>query len=388
MRFALDTEPQLEGALVAIDPETGEVKALVGGVDFRRSQFNRAVQARRQPGSAFKPFIYAAAIDHGYTAGDDREDAPISLPDGRRGSWSPKNFHNRYMGPVPLRTALTNSLNTVSVRLALDIGIDPLRDYLRIFGFPTEFPRNFSLALGSSEVTLLDLTRAYGVFATLGRRFEPVFVTVGDRYRAGSPVDFPGSQPRFEPVHEPRDRVRRDRHDADRGRVGHGEGARRRSADRPPARPARPTSRWTRGSSASRPSCWSGSGSASTPIARSARSPAGAPRRRSGRAFMQRALEGQPGARLHEARRRHAREGRRGRRACWPSPGARRGWSHSSPAPSRRARRRRPRFPSRRSRRPPASRRAQWRTTRRPHRADARLAPIIACGGWHAPTVA
>ena len=84
MRYAIDSEPELEGALIAIDPSTGEVKAMVGGVDFRRSQFNRAVQARRQPGSAFKPFIYAAAIDHGYTAATMVTDAPISLPDGRR----------------------------------------------------------------------------------------------------------------------------------------------------------------------------------------------------------------------------------------------------------------------------------------------------------------
>jgi penicillin-binding protein 1A len=199
MRFALDTKPQIEGALVAIDPATGEVRALSGGVDYRRSQFNRATQARRQPGSAFKPFIYAAAIDHGYTPTTIVTDAPISLPDGRHGQWTPKNFHDRYMGPVPLRTALINSLNTVSVRLALDVGIDPLRAYLRAFGFPTDFPRNISLALGSSEVTLLDLTRAYGVFATLGNRFEPVFVTsVTDP--GGRAVDFPGSHARFERV--------------------------------------------------------------------------------------------------------------------------------------------------------------------------------------------
>jgi penicillin-binding protein 1A len=202
MRFALDTNPEIEGALVAIDPESGEVKAIVGGVDFRRSRFNRAVQARRQPGSAFKPFIYAAAVDHGYTAATIVTDAPIALPDGRRGWWTPKNFHDRYMGPVPLRTALANSLNTVSVRLALDVGIDPLRRHLRTFGFPTEFPRNLSLALGSHEVTLLDLTRAYGVFATLGRRFEPMFVTsVTDV--GGRPSDFPGSRPRFERVLNP-----------------------------------------------------------------------------------------------------------------------------------------------------------------------------------------
>ena len=202
MRFALDTKPQIEGALVAIDPATGEVKALVGGVDFRRSQFNRAVQARRQPGSAFKPFIYAAALDHGYTAATVVTDAPISLPDGRRGSWTPKNFGDRYLGAVPLRTALIKSLNTVSVRLAIHVGIDPLRAYLRSFGFPTDFPRHLSLALGSSEVTLLDLTRAYGVFATLGSRFEPLFITSVDD-PSGRAVDFPGSHPRFERVVHP-----------------------------------------------------------------------------------------------------------------------------------------------------------------------------------------
>ena len=201
-RFALDTKPQIEGALVAIDPQSGEVKAMVGGVDFRRSQFNRAVQARRQPGSAFKPFIYAAALDHGYTASTIVTDAPISLPDGRRGMWTPKNFSDRYMGAVPLRTALVNSLNTVSVRLALAVGIDPLREHLRLFGFPSDFPRHLSLALGSSEVTLLDLTRAYGVFATLGRRFDPVFVT-GVTDAGGRTIDFPGSRPRFEPVLNP-----------------------------------------------------------------------------------------------------------------------------------------------------------------------------------------
>jgi penicillin-binding protein 1A len=200
--FALDGKPQIEGALVAMDPESGEVKALVGGVDPRRSQFNRAVQARRQPGSAFKPFLYAAALDHGYTAATIVTDAPLSLPGGRRGPWTPRNFTERYRGPVPLRTALVDSINTVSVRLALGVGIDPMREYLRTFGFPTDFPRHLSLALGTSEVTLLDLVRAYGVFATLGRRFDPVFVTsVSDAGRR--PIDFSGSHPRFERVLHP-----------------------------------------------------------------------------------------------------------------------------------------------------------------------------------------
>jgi penicillin-binding protein 1A len=202
MRYALDQEPQVEGALVAIEPETGQVKALVGGVDFERSQFNRAVLARRQPGSAFKPLVYAAAIDHGYTAASVVQDAPISLPDGRHGNWTPQNFSGRYMGPVTLRTALTHSLNSVSVRLAVAIGIDPLRDYLSIFRFSTAFPRNYSLALGSSEVTPFELTRAYGIFATGGRRFEPVFVTAVTDAN-GDVVDFPGSQPGFEAAMNP-----------------------------------------------------------------------------------------------------------------------------------------------------------------------------------------
>jgi penicillin-binding protein 1A len=202
MRFAINSEPELEGALIAIDPSNGQVKAMVGGVDFHRSVFNRAVQAKRQPGSAFKPLIYAAAVDHGYTSTTMVTDAPISLPDGRRGSWTPKNFGNKYKGRVTLRTALTDSLNTVSVRLALDVGIDALRDHLRTFGFPTGFPRHLSLALGSSEVTLLDLTRAYGVFATLGRRFEPVFITsVTDGN--GIPISYDKSDPRFELVMRP-----------------------------------------------------------------------------------------------------------------------------------------------------------------------------------------
>jgi len=202
MRYDLDRDPQVEGAMVVIEPDSGQVKALVGGVDFQRSQFNRAVLARRQPGSAFKPLVYAAAIDHGYTAATVVQDAPISLPDGRNGWWSPKNFDNKYMGRVTLRTALVNSLNSVSIRLALSIGIDRLRDYLQIFRFPIAFPRNFSLALGTSEVTPLELTRAYGVFATLGRRFEPVFITAVTDSN-GEPVDFPGSQPRFEAVMNP-----------------------------------------------------------------------------------------------------------------------------------------------------------------------------------------
>jgi penicillin-binding protein 1A len=202
VRFALDQEPQVEGALVAIVPYTGQVKAMVGGYDFRRSQFNRAVQARRQPGSAFKPLVYAAAIDHGYTPASIVLDAPIALDNGSQPPWMPRNFEDRYYGPVPLRYALARSLNTVTVRLVDAVGIGDLLAYLPRFGLRGPLPRNLSIALGSAEVTPLELVRAYGVFATLGKRFEPIFITrVTDLN--GTPLEFGGTRPRFEPAMRP-----------------------------------------------------------------------------------------------------------------------------------------------------------------------------------------
>ena len=201
-RFALDQEPQVEGALAAIDPYTGQVKAMVGGYDFRRSQFNRAVQAKRQPGSAFKPLIYACAIDHGYTPASIVLDAPIVLPDGNRPPWMPRNYEDKYYGPTPLRYALARSLNTVTVRLVDQMGLREVLASLPRFGLQGTPPPNLSIALGSMEVTPLDLARAYGVFATLGKRFEPIFITrVTDL--EGNPLDFSGTRPRFERVMSP-----------------------------------------------------------------------------------------------------------------------------------------------------------------------------------------
>lgn len=200
--FALDRDPQVEGALVSIEPETGLVKAMVGGVDYERSEFNRAVLARRQPGSVFKPFVFAAAIDRGFRPDSMFMDSPISLPNGARGLWSPKNFSDKYYGPVHLRMALAKSMNSVTVRLASTLGISPLRNYLDIFGFQARFARHLSIVLGSSEVTPLELARAYGIFATEGKRFEPVFITaVTDA--DGNAIDFPGTSPRFLPVMRP-----------------------------------------------------------------------------------------------------------------------------------------------------------------------------------------
>jgi penicillin-binding protein 1A len=201
-RFKLDQEPQVEGALVAIDPYTGEVKAMVGGYDFRRSQFNRAVQARRQPGSAFKPLIYAAAIDNGYTPASIFLDAPITLQAGNQQLWMPRNYEERYYGPTSLRYALARSLNTVTVRMVEAMGISDVIASLPRFGLQGPFPRNLSIALGSAEVTPLEMVRAYGVFATLGKRFEPIFVTsVNDP--EGRPIQFSGTRPRFERVMKP-----------------------------------------------------------------------------------------------------------------------------------------------------------------------------------------
>jgi len=177
-RYVLDQDPQVEGAMVVIDPYTGQVKAVVGGYSFERSQFDRATQGRRQPGSAIKPLLYSAAFNRGYGPNSVVLDAPISFPGGPGGKrWSPKNAGGRYHGPTQLKNALVMSLNTVSVRLVHEIGLDYTRDFLGRLNFSRPFPRHLALALGAVEVTPLELTAAYGIFPTLGKRFEPTFIT-------------------------------------------------------------------------------------------------------------------------------------------------------------------------------------------------------------------
>ncbi len=168
--------PRPEGSLLAIDLTSGQVKAMVGGYDFRTSQFNRATQAKRQPGSAFKPLIYAAALDHGYTPASVVVDAPISFWDHNR-YWTPHNYENQYFGPTRLRDALTFSRNVVTVKVAARLGTKYLTSYIPQLGIRSHLQRNLSLALGTSEVTPLELARAYGVFATGGTLFEPLFIT-------------------------------------------------------------------------------------------------------------------------------------------------------------------------------------------------------------------
>jgi penicillin-binding protein 1A len=166
----------LEGALVVLDPKAGEIRAMVGGRDYGRSQFNRAVQARRQPGSAFKPFVYAAAFDGGFTPASLMDDTPVSyfiLQGGRVVEWKPDNFDRQFRGPVTLRRALEESINVPTVRLLEEVGVDPVISLARRMGITSELRREYALALGVSEVSLLELVSAYGVLANGGVRVAP-----------------------------------------------------------------------------------------------------------------------------------------------------------------------------------------------------------------------
>ena len=170
--------PAVEGALVALDPADGRVLALVGGFDFFRSKFNRAVQAYRQAGSSFKPFIYSAALEKGLTLATVINDAPIMFDDPSWDkAWRPENYTGRFYGPTRLREALVHSRNVVSIRVLEAIGVRYAIDYVTRFGFRKDsFYPNLSLALGTGTVTPLELTRAYAVFANGGYLIEPYFI--------------------------------------------------------------------------------------------------------------------------------------------------------------------------------------------------------------------
>lgn len=157
-----------QAALVAIDPKNGEIRTMVGGTDFGQSQFNRATQAQRQPGSTFKLFVYAAALAKDWTPFDYYRDAPYSIAD-----YEPKNFSDRYRGDVTLTQALASSLNVVAVKLLVDVGLDPVLQLAKDLGIQSPLTHDYSLALGSSEVNLLELTGAYGVLANRGLQVEP-----------------------------------------------------------------------------------------------------------------------------------------------------------------------------------------------------------------------
>jgi penicillin-binding protein 1A len=176
--LSLDQTPIVQAALLCIEAETGLVKVMVGGRDFNESQFNRAIQSRRQPGSAFKPIIYAAALDKGYTAATEVIDSPIVFQDEFHDStWKPKNYSEKFSGPTLLREALASSRNVITIKILQDIGIDYALEYARKLGITSTLSKDLSIALGSSGVSLLELVNAYSVFANLGDMIEPTFVT-------------------------------------------------------------------------------------------------------------------------------------------------------------------------------------------------------------------
>ena len=194
--LALEQTPASEGALLCMEAETGYVKALIGGRDFRVSQFNRAIQSRRQPGSAFKPLIYAAALDKGYTPATIIIDSPIVFEDTEREfTWKPKNYGEKFHGPTLFRTALAQSRNVVTVKILRDIGVGYVIDYARKLGIQSQLSRDLSISLGSSGVSLMELLRAYSVFANQGYRIKPCFVTkILDRDGNVLEENFPSSE--------------------------------------------------------------------------------------------------------------------------------------------------------------------------------------------------
>ncbi|MEO4048508.1 penicillin-binding protein 1A [Pseudomonas sp. CAU 1711] len=181
--------PAAQSALVSLDPQNGAIRALVGGFSFEQSNYNRAAQAKRQPGSSFKPFIYAAALDSGFTAASLVNDAPIVFQEaGMEEAWRPKNDNNTFLGPIRMREALYKSRNLVSIRLLQTIGIDYALDYISAFGFNRQdLPRNLSLALGTAGLTPLEIAGGWSAFANGGYKIQPYLVERIDS-RDGKPL--------------------------------------------------------------------------------------------------------------------------------------------------------------------------------------------------------
>ncbi len=175
--FVLRQIPDVEGALVALDPHTGRVLALAGGFSFEASEFNRATQARRQPGSAFKPFVYLAALERGLTPSSLVLDAPFVIDQGPGvGKWKPSNYTRRFYGPSPMRIGIEKSRNLMTVRVAQRVGMEAVAGYAERFGVVDRLPRLLSMALGAGETTLLRLTTAYAMLVNGGRKIVPTFL--------------------------------------------------------------------------------------------------------------------------------------------------------------------------------------------------------------------
>ena len=182
--FRLHQPPEVQGAMIVMDPHTGRVLAMSGGFSFSESQFNRATQAYRQPGSSFKPFVYAAALDNGYTPSSVVLDAPFQIDQGgSQGIWEPKNYGGGYAGPSTLRLGIEKSRNLMTVRLAKDMGMPLVAEYAKRFGIYDNLAPLLSMSLGSGETTVLRMVSAYAVLANGGKKINPSFVDrIQDRY--------------------------------------------------------------------------------------------------------------------------------------------------------------------------------------------------------------
>lgn len=175
--FSLEQQPLVQGALVCSDPTTGYIKAMVGGLDFSESQFNRAVYSRRQPGSAFKPLIYAAALEKGFTPSTLLMDSPVEYADYDGGHyWAPKNYDKNFMGPITFRNALAHSRNVVTVKILEEIGVGYALKFIKRMGIESPIKRDLSIALGTSGVSMLELTSSFGIFANGGELIKPIFI--------------------------------------------------------------------------------------------------------------------------------------------------------------------------------------------------------------------
>ena len=183
-QYRLRQVPEIEGAIVVMDPHTGRVLAMVGGFSFSESQFNRATQALRQPGSAFKPFVYASALDNGYTPSSVVMDAPIEIDPGYgQPIWRPSNYSDKFYGPSTLRTGIERSRNVMTVRLAQDMGMPLVAEYARRFGVYDNLGPYLPMSLGSGETTVLRMVAGYSVFANGGRSVSPTLIDrIQDRF--------------------------------------------------------------------------------------------------------------------------------------------------------------------------------------------------------------
>ena len=182
IKWTLRQIPKIQGGFVAMDTETGRVLALQGGFSYQHSVFNRATQANRQPGSSFKPFVYAAALDVGYSPASLIIDAPIEI-DTPQGLWSPKNSSNKFYGPAPLRIGIEQSRNLMTIRLAQDVGMEVISGYAERFGVYNKMQKLLAASLGAQETTLYKMVSSYAMFANGGERVVPTMVDrVQDRF--------------------------------------------------------------------------------------------------------------------------------------------------------------------------------------------------------------